>query len=65
MRAMICDRCGEFYEHYEGIEVFKDSEIANGLIFIDRDLNMNHYYRESYDLCPDCMKGLEDFIKNK
>lgn len=63
MRAMKCDRCCKLYEHYDGGKEFKDGENANGLILFDRDLDGNHRYRMTYDLCPECMKGLEDFIK--
>ena len=64
-RAKNCDRCGTLYEHYDGSEVFKDSEKANGVILIDRDLNNSYFGRKSYDLCIDCMRTLEEFIKNE
>lgn len=63
--AKKCDRCGKFHEYYDGCKEFKNSEEANGVILIDRDLNNKYYTRKSYDLCPDCMRKLERFIKNK
>ena len=64
-----CDRCGMFYEYYEGGKTFKDTEKANAVtltdIFIDMDLERDYSYRQTYDLCPDCMKELEDFLNNK
>ena len=64
MRAMKCDRCGKFYEFYEGEKIFKETEKANGLMLIDMDLERKHWNRKIYDLCPECMKELEDFLEN-
>lgn len=64
-RAKKCDRCGKLHEHYDGNKEFKNSEKANGVIFIDRDLDNKYWYRKSYDFCPDCMRKLEVFIKNE
>lgn len=30
---------------------------------IDRDLDNKYWNRKSYDLCPECMKELESFLK--
>ena len=74
MRAMkkvicCCDRCGMFYNYYEGGKTFKDTEKANAVtltdIFIDMDLERDYSYRQIYDLCPDCMKALEKFLNKK
>lgn len=64
-RAKKCDRCGKFHEYYNGGREFKNSEKANGVILIDRDLNNKYWPRKSYDFCPDCMRKLEAFIKNE
>lgn len=64
-RAKKCDRCGKFHEHYDGVKEFKNSEKANGVILIDRDLDNKYWSRKSYDFCPDCMRKLEKFIKNE
>ena len=50
MRAMKCDRRGKIYKEHEGMTV--DTELAR--IYL-KD-------RKTYDLCPDCMKDLEDFL---
>ena len=50
MRVMICDRCGKIYKEHEGMTV--DTELAR---IYSKD-------RKTYDLCPDCMKDLEDFL---
>lgn len=63
MRAKKCDRCGKLFEHYDGIKEFKNTEKANALLLIDRDLDNKYWSRKSYDLCPECMKKLEDFLK--
>lgn len=64
-RAKKCDRCGKLHEHYDGVKEFKNSEKANGVILIDRDLDNKYLTRKSYDFCPDCMRKLETFIKNE
>lgn len=65
MQAMKCDRCGKFYAYYAGGKTFKETEKANGLMFIDMDLERKHWNRKIYDLCPKCMKKLEDFLGKK
>ena len=52
MRAMKCDRCGKFYEEHEGM-------------LVDTVLKRKYWRdRKTYDLCPECMKELEDFLNN-
>ena len=53
MRAKKCDRCGKLYEHYDGTKTFKETEQANAVYLIDRDLDNKYWCRKSYDLCPD------------
>lgn len=64
-RAKKCDRCGKLHEHYDGAKEFKNSEKANGVILIDRDLDNKYWSRKSYDFCPDCMREFEDFLRGK
>ena len=64
-RAKKCDRCSKLYEHYDGSKEFKETERGNAVFLIDRDLNNKYQSRNSYDLCQDCMRKLEAFIKNK
>ncbi len=61
-RAMKCDRCGKLHEHYDGSKQFKDTERANGVLLLDKDLDKKYWSRKSYDLCPDCMGELEIFL---
>ncbi len=65
MRAKKCDRCGKFYDFYAGSREFKNTERANAMILIDRDLEDKYWSRKSLDLCQNCMGKLEVFIKNK
>lgn len=65
MRAKKCDRCGKFYESYEGSREFKNTKRSNAVILIDRDLNNKYWSRESFYLCQNCMRKLEKFIENK
>lgn len=62
MRAKKCDRCGKLYEHYDGSKEFKNTEKANGVYLIDRDLDNEYWSRKSYDFCPDCMRKFEEFL---
>lgn len=64
MRARKCDRCGKFYDHYNGNQQFKNGERANALSLIDHDLDGKYWSRMTYDLCPACMGGgFEAFIR--
>lgn len=65
MRAKKCDRCGKLHEHYDGSKEFKNTEKANAVLLIDRDLDNKYWSRKTYDLCPDCMRNLEEFINNE
>lgn len=65
MRAMKCDRCGKLYEYYSGGEAFRDTEKANAIQLVDEDLDDDYWSRKTYDLCPDCMREFEDFLKIK
>ena len=65
MRAMKCDRCEKLYEHYYGEETFKNTEKANAIFLVDRDLDKQYRSRKKYDFCPDCMRKFEDFLKGK
>lgn len=60
MRAKKCDRCGKFYDHYDGMSRFRGGCKANALVLIDRDLDGKYWSRKSYDLCPACMGGSRD-----
>ncbi len=65
MRARKCDRCGKLYESYNGSKEFEATERANAVILIDRDMDNKYWSRKTFDLCMDCMRKLEIFIKNK
>ncbi|MDY2957069.1 MAG: hypothetical protein SOR59_05635 [Lachnospiraceae bacterium] len=65
MIAIKCDRCGQLYEYYDGGKTFKDTEKANAIKLIDKDWDNDCWYRKTYDLCPDCMREFEDFLKGK
>ena len=63
--AKKCDRCGKLHEHYDGGMEFKNSEKANGVILIDRDLDNKYWTRKFYNFCPDCIRKLETSIKTE
>lgn len=62
MRARKCDRCGRFYDHYQGEKMFKKTGKANALRLIDRYEDNTAMSRNAYDFCPECMKELEEFL---
>lgn len=61
MDAKKCDRCGAFYE--------KEKEHSNGGMFFDKIYKINSYISNGsnlcavFDLCPDCRKAFEEFMK--
>lgn len=63
MQAMRCDICGTLYDRYNGGEKFKETGQSNAIDFVDRFF-CNAHLRKSYDLCPECMKRLEAFVRN-
>lgn len=63
MRARKCDRCGCYYDTYQGSMKFEKTGRANALCLIDRFEDNNNMSRKSYDLCPRCMQELEEFLK--
>lgn len=65
MRARKCDVCGVLYECYDGAKNFPNDGKANGFMLIDKDIYNEYWSRQSFDLCPECMKKLVDFINNR
>lgn len=63
MRAKKCDRCGKFYDHYDGQSRFRGGCKANAFVLIDRDLDEKYWSRKTCDLCPACMEEFETFIR--
>lgn len=60
-RAMKCDICGKLYEMYNVSQ--RDTE-PNMLTFRkSTGIPNDSYPTKSYDLCPECMHDLQDFIK--
>ncbi len=57
--ALKCDRCGKLYEHYRGIKLV-DKPYCNISLFSE-----NGWVRRDFDLCPECMTKLAEFIKSK
>lgn len=55
MRATKCDRCGKYYIEEE------DDNYSSYIGIIKR--NIDTMLNKSADLCPDCTKALDDFMK--
>ena len=61
--AKKCDRCGNLYEP-KGMDIC--GVIVNGLSLIDRDKqNSRVVSRIYFDLCPECLAYLANWLKNK
>ena len=56
--ALKCDRCGKFYEKYDGIKVVSG---GNKYCFFSIS-NCSGLITRDYDLCPECMKSLIEWI---
>lgn len=63
MLAKKCDRCGKLYEHYRDIDGYGK---YNGVKLVSLQANGIEQTRASaMDLCPECMKEFENFMKAK
>ena len=61
--AKRCDRCEKLYETKD-IDI--RGAIVNGLGLISRDAhNINVVHRIYFDLCPECLLSLANWLKNK
>lgn len=61
--AKKCDRCGNLYEP-KNMDVC--GAIVNGLGLIIRDAcNTNAFTRRYFDLCPECLLSLANWLKNR
>ena len=61
--AKRCDRCEKLYESKD-IDI--RGAIVNGLGLISRDAqNANAITRRYFDLCPECLLSLANWLKNK
>lgn len=57
--AKKCDRCGKLYELYEGYSVEEGGNRYDKFILV-------HHWSSAgrdYDLCPECMESLIEWIK--
>lgn len=64
MRAMKCDICGGYYDHYDELVVYDDgpSVPVNGIQFVSFEDDDDHRGWPcgslSMDLCPNCIRNL-------
>lgn len=58
--AKKCDRCGKLYEHYDGIRVVENDSCYHIMRLENDTINTR-----VYDMCPECMQKLVDFIKEE
>lgn len=60
-KAMKCDRCGSFYDTYQGCKYRENGDYYNKL-YLCRYSHANTSDLE-FDMCPDCMMALISFMK--
>lgn len=64
--AMKCDRCGKYYDYYFEREVNGENvRSQNGIFLYLKDKYGNWGEKEHYDLCPECMAKLKEFLKGE
>lgn len=61
MDAKRCDRCRKYYDEYHES---RRKPFSNGMAFVDRSTT-GYSRKYIYDLCPDCMRELWNFMKNE
>ena len=60
--AKKCDRCGNLYEPKD-MDIY--GAIVNGLSLVNRDeQNSRAISRKYFDLCPECLLALANWLKN-
>ena len=62
MIAYRCDRCNGYYEVYDNIHDERGGGTVNSMKFQWSPKNGQVFGRKIYDLCPDCMHKLLDFM---
>ena len=58
--AKKCDRCGKLYEQYNSKN---DKKNPNGIMVLNLDSQRRYFTHNALDLCPDCMKGFQDWFR--
>lgn len=59
-KARKCDICGDLYPSY-GTKI--NAANPNSLRFLNRDDNDHHWAHDVIDCCPNCMKSIQNLIK--
>lgn len=58
MNALKCDRCGVYYDHYGDSGNYEEANCCQ------LGLKDDFYYKvKTFDLCPNCMKELKEFLR--
>lgn len=66
MTAMKCDRCGKYYDYYFKREVNgKNVRSQNSISLYLKDDYGNWADKKCYDLCPECMDKMVDFLEGR
>lgn len=64
--ALKCDRCGKYYDYYFKREVNGvDVRTPNIICLYVADTHGNLGEKEYYDLCPECMAKLKEFLEGE
>ena len=65
MFAKQCDKCGTLYALYKGIEGSGNLSDANSVAFVLANDEGEYFCNDAYDLCPECLVKVQDFIEGK
>lgn len=60
MNAKECDRCGRFYDEYNTKGYHTE---PNTLMLIQEQEKDFPYCTKKYDLCPECMAELQEWLQ--
>lgn len=61
MDARKCDRCGKFYD-IEKVKAY-ESKFFDKVYEVNSHMQLSENVVEKFDLCPDCRKAFEEFVK--
>lgn len=63
MDAKKCDRCGMYYDAYDGAAIFKDAHKSNQMWLMNQTKSSGAVNRGKYDLCQECSGSLWRFLQ--
>jgi len=59
-KAKKCDRCGNFYEHYNSNDIIHSNGLAK--MYCDKYENYHYHDKGRIDLCPECKASFDKWL---